>query len=104
MSPQQQQQLSQQQQQQLAAFQAGNAAQLSPRQPHFVTGGPNTPGSAGIPSPGLGPNASPQQWSQGGGGGMGGGPNAAQQRGHSLQQHNPMLSAQLQVKVCKLPT
>ncbi|XP_061397016.1 serine-rich adhesin for platelets, partial [Musca vetustissima] len=85
LSPQQQQQ----QQQQMAAFQAGNpAAQLSPRQPHFGGGGPNTPGSAGIPSPGLGPNSSPQQW--------GGGPNAGPQRGHSLQQHNPMLSAQLQ--------
>ncbi|XP_058974349.1 serine-rich adhesin for platelets-like isoform X2 [Musca domestica] len=85
LSPQQQQQ-----QQQMAAFQAGNpAAQLSPRQPHFgQPGGPNTPGSAGIPSPGLGPNSSPQQW--------GGGPNAGPQRGHSLQQHNPMLSAQLQ--------
>lgn len=88
MSPQQQQQ-----QQQMAAFQAGNpAAQLSPRQPHFgQPGGPNTPGSAGIPSPGLGPNSSPQQW--------GGGPNAGPQRGHSLQQHNPMLSAQLQVRL-----
>ncbi|XP_073823814.1 basic helix-loop-helix family member taiman isoform X2 [Musca autumnalis] len=79
----------QQQQQQMAAFQAGNpTAQLSPRQPHFGAGGPNTPGSAGIPSPGLAPNSSPQQW--------GGGPNPGPQRGHSLQQHNPMLSAQLQ--------
>ncbi|KAM7353185.1 basic helix-loop-helix family member taiman isoform 2-T3 [Cochliomyia hominivorax] len=93
LSPQQQQQLSQQvsaqQHQQQMAFQSGNAAQLSPRQPHFGNQGTNTSGNAGIPSPGIAPNASSQQWPA----------QAAvnsQQRGHSLQQHNPMLSAQLQ--------
>ncbi|XP_020713485.1 uncharacterized protein LOC101453682 isoform X4 [Ceratitis capitata] len=96
---QQQQQVSAQQQQQQMAFQAvqtanNNAAsQLSPRQPNFGGG----PGS--VQSPGGMSTTSPQQW------GSGGNTNAqnsqlsgnmATQRGHSLQQHNPMLSAQLQ--------
>ncbi|XP_065358468.1 homeotic protein female sterile [Calliphora vicina] len=93
LSPQQQQQLSQQasaqQQQQQMAFQSSNAAQLSPRQPHFGNQGSNTPGNAGIPSPGIAQNASTQQWSAQA-------PVNPQQRAHSLQQHNPMLSAQLQ--------
>ncbi|XP_037813441.1 serine-rich adhesin for platelets [Lucilia sericata] len=86
-----QQQLSQQASAQQAqmAFQNSNAAQLSPRQPHFGNQGPNTPANANIPSPGIAPNVSPQQWSAQA-------PVNPQQRAHSLQQHNPMLSAQLQ--------
>ncbi|KAI8115207.1 Nuclear receptor coactivator 2 [Lucilia cuprina] len=86
-----QQQLSQQAtaQQAQMAFQNSNAAQLSPRQPHFGNQGPNTPSNANIPSPGIAPNASPQQWPAQA-------PVNPQQRAHSLQQHNPMLSAQLQ--------
>lgn len=77
-------------QQQMTAFQSGNIAQISPRQPHFPNQGTNTAGNSGIPSPGIATSASVQQWPTQG-------PGNSQQRGHSLQQHNPMLSAQLQV-------
>ncbi|XP_053960234.1 nuclear receptor coactivator 3 isoform X2 [Anastrepha ludens] len=101
LSQQQQQQVNVQQQQQMA-FQAAQAvganvgAQLSPRQPPFGGG----PGGGGVQSPGSMSNSSSQQWSAGGNGVGGPGAqlssNATTQRGHSLQQHNPMLSAQLQ--------
>lgn len=75
----------------MAAFQSGNTAQISPRQPPFSNQGSNAAGNAGISSPaGIASNASVQQWPPQG-------PGNPQQRGHSLQQHNPMLSAQLQV-------
>ncbi|XP_067620107.1 nuclear receptor coactivator 2 isoform X2 [Eurosta solidaginis] len=108
-SPHQQQHLSQQQQQhinvqqqQQIAFQTaqtagGNvASQLSPRQPPFGGG----PGTGAVQSPGSLSNSSPQQWNTSGN--AAGAPttqisgNAQTQRGQSLQQHNPMLSAQLQ--------
>ncbi|XP_050340125.1 nuclear receptor coactivator 2 isoform X10 [Bactrocera neohumeralis] len=93
---QQQQQVNAQQQQQMA-FQAAQAAnanvtpQLSPRQPPF--GG----GAGGIQSPTGMPSS--QQWNASGNVStpsvqLSG--NVTTQRGHSLQQHNPMLSAQLQ--------
>ncbi|XP_054744947.1 nuclear receptor coactivator 3 isoform X4 [Anastrepha obliqua] len=101
LSQQQQQQVNVQQQQQMA-FQAAQAvganvgAQLSPRQPPFGGG----PGGGGVQSPGSMSNSSSQQWNAGGNGVGGPGAqlssNATTQRGHSLQQHNPMLSAQLQ--------
>nr|ARQ14806.1 taiman-D [Bactrocera dorsalis] len=93
---QQQQQVNAQQQQQMA-FQAAQAAnanvtpQLSPRQPPF--GG----GAGGVQSPTGMPSS--QQWNASGNVStpsvqLSG--NVTTQRGHSLQQHNPMLSAQLQ--------
>lgn len=98
---QQQQQVNVQQQQQMA-FQAAQAAntnvapQLSPRQPPFGAG------AGGVQSPTGMPNSSSQQWNAGGNvstpsAQLSG--NVTTQRGHSLQQHNPMLSAQLQVSV-----
>ncbi|XP_037959315.1 neurogenic protein mastermind-like [Teleopsis dalmanni] len=105
LSPQQQQQLNQQanaQQQQQLSFQNAQgqggvsvAAQLSPRQPTYGAG--NAGGNAGVvQSPGMS-NASPQQWVAAAAAvAANNANNAAQRGGHSLQQHNPMLSAQLQ--------
>ncbi|XP_050340124.1 nuclear receptor coactivator 2 isoform X9 [Bactrocera neohumeralis] len=101
---QQQQQVNAQQQQQMA-FQAAQAAnanvtpQLSPRQPPF--GG----GAGGIQSPTGMPSS--QQWNASGNVStpsvqLSG--NVTTQRGHSLQQHNPMLSAQLQQGVSPYTT
>lgn len=94
---QQQQQVNAQQQQQMA-FQAAQAAnanvtpQLSPRQPPFGGGAGGVQSPTGLPSS--------QQWNAGGNVStpsvqLSG--NVTTQRAHSLQQHNPMLSAQLQV-------
>ncbi|XP_069963386.1 nuclear receptor coactivator 2 isoform X9 [Bactrocera oleae] len=93
---QQQQQVNAQQQQQMA-FQAAQAAnanvtpQLSPRQPPFGGGAGGVQSPTGLPSS--------QQWNAGGNVStpsvqLSG--NVTTQRAHSLQQHNPMLSAQLQ--------
>ncbi|XP_049311165.1 nuclear receptor coactivator 2 isoform X3 [Bactrocera dorsalis] len=101
---QQQQQVNAQQQQQMA-FQAAQAAnanvtpQLSPRQPPF--GG----GAGGVQSPTGMPSS--QQWNASGNVStpsvqLSG--NVTTQRGHSLQQHNPMLSAQLQQGVSPYTT
>ncbi|XP_018788212.1 PREDICTED: nuclear receptor coactivator 3 isoform X2 [Bactrocera latifrons] len=101
---QQQQQVNAQQQQQMA-FQAAQAVnanvtpQLSPRQPPF--GG----GAGGVQSPSGMPSS--QQWNASGNVStpsvqLSG--NVTTQRGHSLQQHNPMLSAQLQQGVSPYTT
>ncbi|XP_017469858.1 PREDICTED: nuclear receptor coactivator 2 isoform X1 [Rhagoletis zephyria] len=101
LSPHQQQQVNVQQHQQMA-FQVAQAAssnltnQLSPRQSPFGVG----PGGGTVQSPSGMPNTSSQQWTPGANGVGAQGPqisgNATTQRGHTLQQHNPMLSAQLQ--------
>lgn len=79
-----QQQMNQQQQQQQMAFQTGTNAnsnpQLSPRQPPFSQGTPNSQQT----QPNQPQNPQQQQWSQ-----------AA--RLSVQQQQNPMLNAQLQV-------
>lgn len=104
LSPQQQQQLNQQQQQQQQnnAQQQQMAYQQQQQQQQQVGDGgrSNTPfgSNSGMQSPGM--QNSPQQWGGGGGGGGGGGPGGplpAGNAGRTLQQHNPMLIAQLQV-------
>lgn len=95
LSPQQQQQLSQQQQNNV------QQQQLAYQQQQVGDGGrSNTPfgSNSGMQSPGM--QNSPQQWGSGGGGGGGpGGPLPSGNAGRTLQQHNPMLIAQLQVSV-----
>ncbi|XP_011181235.2 nuclear receptor coactivator 2 isoform X4 [Zeugodacus cucurbitae] len=103
---QQQQQVNAQQQQQMS-FQAAQAAnanvapQLSPRQPPFTGGPGNVQSQTGMP------NTSSQQWNAGGNVSTASvqlSGNLTTQRSHSLQQHNPMLSAQLQQGVSSYTT